>query len=185
MAGCAIALWLAGCAAPPVVAPPPPATIEAPATAPGGTARASTTYQWTDKLASAAQRLRGSLQGGDVNVSQTTELRLWVSLPADQVFAAGRSAVTAPARAWLDQVAIALREVPRAEVQIVSDADGGNSTSTRVLALDRAASARDWLVSRGVPAQRIGVAGRSTPAAGAADSPRLDILIGERSRAAP
>ena len=40
-------------------------------------------------------------------------------------------------------------------------------------------------VSRGVPAQRIGVAGRSAPAAGGADSPRLDILIGERSRAAP
>ena len=180
-------LWLAGCAAPPVVAPPPRPTIEAPATAPGGTVRAAVpAYQWSAKLASAAQRLRSTLQGGEVNVLQTTEQRLWVSLPADQAFAPGRSAVKPPATGWLDQVAVALREVPRAEVQVVSDSDsGGSAATTRVLALDRAASARDWLVSRGVPAQRIAVAGRSALPASAGDQRRLDILIGERASPAP
>ena len=183
-------VWLAGCATPPVVAPPRPATIEAPsvapATAPGGVARAGgAPYLWSDKLAASAQRLRSGLQGNDVAVSQTTDLRLWVSLPADAAFAPSRAAVKPAATAWLDQVAVALRELPRAEVQIVSDADaGGNENSARVLALDRAASARDWLVVRGVAPQRISVAGRSGRAAAAPDQRRLDILIGERTRAA-
>ena len=183
---CAAALVaLAGCATPPVVAPPPPATIDAPSTVPGGVVRpAGALYVWTDKLASSAQRLRSSLQGKDVAVSQTTDLRLWVSLAADAAFAPGRAAVKPTATPWLDQVAVALRELPRAEVQIVSDADaGGNENSARVLALDRAASARDWLVVRGVPPQRIAVAGRNGRAAAAPELRRLDILIGERTHA--
>ena len=180
-------VWLAGCAAPPVVAPPPPATIEAPVVAPSSVpARAAgTPYFWSDKLAASAQRLRSGLQGNNVAVSQTTDLRLWVSLPAEVAFAPGRAAVKPPATIWLDQVAVALRELPRAEVQIVSDADStGNENSARVLALERAASARDWLVIRGVPAQRISVAGRNGRATAASDLRRLDILIGERARAA-
>ncbi len=178
----ALAAWLAGCAAPPVVAPPPPATIEAPTVAPGGTLRATgAAYLWSDKLSASAQRLRSGLQGNNVAVSQTTDQRLWVSLPAEMAFAAGRAAVKAPATGWLDQVAAALRELPRAEVQIVSDSDAtGSENSARVLALDRAASARDWMVARGVPPQRIGVAARNGRAA-AADQRRLDILIGERA----
>jgi outer membrane protein OmpA-like peptidoglycan-associated protein len=150
--------------------------------APGGTLRATgAAYLWSDKLSASAQRLRSGLQGNNVAVSQTTDQRLWVSLPAEMAFAAGRAAVKAPATGWLDQVAAALRELPRAEVQIVSDSDAtGSENSARVLALDRAASARDWMVARGVPPQRIGVAARNGRAA-AADQRRLDILIGERA----
>jgi outer membrane protein OmpA-like peptidoglycan-associated protein len=174
-------LWLAGCAAPPAVAPPAPATIEAPSVTPGvAPARpAGATYVWSDKLAASAQKLRGGLQGNSVSVSQTTDQRLWISLPADAAFATGRAAVKAPATGWLDQVAVALRDLPRADVQIVSDADPGNGA--RALALERAASARDWLVGRGVPPQRIAVAGRSGSGAVPADPRRLDILIGERA----
>ncbi len=149
-----------------------------PAKAPG------TAYLWSDKMTASARRLRGNLQGDSVAVSQTTDQRLWVSLPAEAAFAAGRAAVKPPATGWLDQVAATLRELPRAEVQIVSDADAGSNDAARVLALDRAASARDWLVARGVPPQRIGVAGRSGRTAAPADPRRLDILIGERAVAA-
>ena len=159
--------------------------IEAPVVAPGAAApRAggATPYLWSDKLGSSAQRLRSNLQGNDVTVSQTTDQRLWVSLPIDTAFATGRSAVKAPATGWLDQVAVALRELPRAEVQIVSDADAtGSATSARVLALDRAASARDWMVARGVLPQRISVAGRSAKPGAPPDQRRLDIMIGEKS----
>ena len=180
-----LAVWLAGCAAPPVVAPPPPATIEAPTVTPGGQPAPApgAVYAWSDKLAASAQKLRSSLQGSSVSVSQTTDARLWVSLPTDVAFAPGRAAVKAPATGWLDQVALALRELPRADVQIVSDADtAGNDNAARVLALDRAASARDWLVIRGVPPQRIAVAGRNSRTTMPADQRRLDILIGERAR---
>jgi outer membrane protein OmpA-like peptidoglycan-associated protein len=174
---------VAGCAAPPVVAPPAPATIEAPVVAPGSSSELArgATFLWTDKLDSAGQKLRSRLSGGPA-VAQTTDKRLWVSLPAGASFAAGRSAVKAPATGWLDQVALALRELPRSEVEIVSDADaGGSSKSSQQMALDRAASARDWLVIRGIAAPRITVAARKSGAS-KSDDPRLDILIGERSR---
>jgi len=186
-----VVAWLAGCAAPPVVAPPPPATIQAPAVtaSPPPVRTTGARYVWSDRLGASAQRLRANLTGGDVSVSQTTDERLWVSLPAEAAFAAGRSAVKPPATGWLDQVAMALRSLPASEIQIVSDADGpANNSRARTLALERAASARDWLVIRGVPPQRIGVSARSstsvTSASGttASDGLRLDILIGERAR---
>jgi hypothetical protein len=50
------------------------------------------------------------------------------------------AALQPPARAWLDQVAASLKELPRSEIQIVSDADAkGNDTNARTLALERAA----------------------------------------------
>ncbi len=154
-----------------------------PPRAPGAAGTAGAVYAWSDKLAAVAQKLRSGLQANNVAVSQTTDLRLWVSLPGDAAFATGRAAVKAPATAWLDQVAVALRELPRAEVQIVSDADStGNDNSARALALERAASARDWLVGRGVAPQRIVVAGRGGRGALPADQRKLDILIGERAR---
>ena len=129
----------------------------------------------------AAGRLRSALRGSTVDVVQTTDQRLWLSLPGDEAFPAGRSAVTPAARGWLDEVALALRNAPRAEAQIVGapDAKGGGST----LALDRAASARDWMVMRGVAARRVAVSAQLPRGAKGAAANRLEILIGERTPA--
>ncbi|MBX3607192.1 MAG: OmpA family protein [Piscinibacter sp.] len=169
-------LALGGCAMP-VVAPP---TVPAPVTpaqqvAPTPSAGA---WTWSPQMDSAASRLRSSLRGRDVDVVQTTDQRLWLSLPGDEVFPAGRAAVSPAAAAWLDEVAQALRSVPRAEVQIVGapDAKGGGAA----LALDRAASARDWMVMRGVPARRMAVSGQVPRGRNTAPN-RLEILIGERT----
>lgn len=192
-----IALVLAaGCAAPPPVPPPhvPPPVSAAPMPAPppgtavppaGGSAAAasSSPWAWSPRMDAAAQRLRDVLSGSGVEVAQTTDQRLWLSLPGAETFPLGRSALTRPAGGWLDQVAATLRTLPQAEVQIVGQPDatrGGGSA----LAIDRAASARDWMVMRGVPARRVVVSGqapkgRTTVVA----ENRLDILIGERAPA--
>jgi outer membrane protein OmpA-like peptidoglycan-associated protein len=176
--------WLAGCSTP--KAPPsvtPRVAQDAAATAPGATAtpaRPAGAYAWTTSMGDTSQRLRGALSGGAVEVSQTTDLRLWLSMPVDAAFDKGRSAVKPQATAQLDQVALALRANLRAQVQIVGEADVVGAGATN-LALDRAASARDWLVARGIVASRIGVGGRTARGAPAADTPRLDILIGERA----
>jgi len=96
--------------------------------------------------------------------------------------AKGSSNQSSAAGAWLDQVALALRDVPRAEVQIVGQPDARGAGGT-ALALDRAASARDWMVMRGVPARRVAVSGQAPRGAKQAASNRLDILIGERTLA--
>jgi outer membrane protein OmpA-like peptidoglycan-associated protein len=176
-AGLVAALVLGGCAAPPPVAPPsvpPPVTA-----APLPSAPSASGWVWSPRMDDAAQRLRGGLSGDGVEVAQTTDQRLWVSLPSAEAFPLGRSALTRPAGAWLDQVAQVLRGVPQAEVQIVGQPDarqGGGSA----LALDRAASARDWMVMRGVPARRVTVSGQTAKSRTPDAESRLDILIGER-----
>ena len=191
----ALALWLTGCAAPrvaPPTVPPPvapaPGSAAAVAVAPPGASAAapagSSPYVWSDKMDAAANRLRSALLGSGVEVSQTTDQRLWLSLPGEATFAAGRSAVKPSAGQWLDQVAAALRAVPQAEVQIVGNPDmtaSGVSGNT-ALALDRAASARDWMVALGVIPSRMAVSGRALRAPVA--QARLDVLIGERAAGA-
>jgi outer membrane protein OmpA-like peptidoglycan-associated protein len=146
------ALWLAGCAAPRVAPPnvPPPVapapgsaaaagmTVPPPATA--STPASGSPYVWSDRMDSAASRLRSALLGSGVEVSQTTDQRLWLSLPGETAFAAGRSALRPPAGQWLDQVAATLKTIPQAEVQIVGNPDitAGAPTGSTALALDRA-----------------------------------------------
>jgi len=128
----------------------------------------------------AASKLRDGLRGSAVDVAQTTDQRLWLSVPVEEMFPPGRSALKPPATGWLDQVAAALRGLPRAETQVVGqpDAKGGGGSA---LALDRAASVRDWMVARGVPARRVAVSGTATRAGSTGASQRVEILIGERA----
>lgn len=169
----AAALALGGCALPQVQTPamPPPVAAAPLPVAPSGA------WAWTPRLESAGAQLRVSLFGSGADVSQTSDQRLWISLPADDSFAAGRPALTPTAGAWLDKVAASLRTLPRAEVQIVGPVDRRGGAA---LALDRAASARDWMVMRGVPARRMVVSGQSPRGRNAADG-RLEILVGERA----
>jgi outer membrane protein OmpA-like peptidoglycan-associated protein len=167
------ALLLGGCALPKVAPPAVPAPVSA-APLPAAPAGA---WVWSPQIESAGSRLRSALFGSGADVSQTSDQRLWISLPADTSFPAGRSALTPAAGAWLDQVAASLRVLPRAEVQIVGpvDAKGGAA-----LAVDRAASARDWMVMRGVPARRMAVSGQAPRSRNPGEG-RLDILVGVRN----
>lgn len=179
-----LAVWLAGCAAPAPVPPPnvPPPVGAAPMPAPPAPSAATPSgspWAWSSRMDAAAQRLRDQL-GGGAEVAQTTDQRLWISLPNADTFPPGRSAVTKPAGAWLDQVAAALRGLPQAEIQIVGAPDGQSANTS--LALDRAASARDWMVMRGVPARRVAVSGQGTKGKVKPEN-RLEILIGERGGA--
>jgi len=169
----ALVTALGGCALPKVATPTLPPTVSA---APAAPAAAAGAWAWTPQLDSAGSRLRVSLLGSGADVSQTSDQRLWISLPSDDTFAAGRPAITPAAGAWLDKIAATLRSLPRAEVQIVGPADSRGGTA---LAVDRAASARDWMVARGVPARRMAVSGQS-PRGRVATEGRLDILVGER-----
>jgi outer membrane protein OmpA-like peptidoglycan-associated protein len=186
------ALLLAGCASAPVPPPvvPPPVSA-APLPAPGGSATAApgapgtaSPWAWSPRLDSAARSLRSSLGGSGIEVVQTTDQRLWVSLPGAETFPLGRSALTRPAGAWLDQVAAAVKGMPQAEVQIVGQPDARQAGGS-ALAIDRAQSARDWMVMRGVPARRVAVSGQTAKGKTPDAESRLDILIGERGKSTP
>jgi outer membrane protein OmpA-like peptidoglycan-associated protein len=191
---------LSACASAPPALPPitaPDATsaapLERPTAAPSLAAARPTDYLWSDPLAATARKLRGELPSESANIGPSSDHRLAISLDGDALFAPGRSALKPSATPWLDRIAAALRGLPRGDVQIIGDPDpqSRDDPKSRALALDRAEAARDWLVARGLPAQRIAVAGRRPVAQGAArGSPqpaaavsehRLNILIGERA----
>ncbi len=172
----ALALAMAGCALPQRDAPPlPPPVSAAPLPA-----ASSGTWVASPALESAGSRLRGALRGSGAEVSQTRDQRLWIAFPAEAAFPAGRSALTPTAGAALDQVAAALRSLPRAEVQIVGPADPRGAGGA-ALAVDRAASARDWMVMRGVAARRMTVSGQDPRGLGPTGDGRLHLLVGERA----
>lgn len=179
-------LWLAGCSTPKPAPQTTPYVAQDAAAASGSSARpTAAAYTWSPTMADTSRRLEAALRGSGMAVSQTTDQRLWLSLPVDAAFDKGRSAVKPAAAASLDQVALALRTNTRALVQIVGDPDTlVASPAGTALALDRAASARDWIVGRGVVASRIVVASRNAKSNPPADAPRLDILVGERGAAA-
>ena len=167
LAALAFAAVLAGCATPPGPAAPGaagvPGAAPPPAAAPGG-----------PTLASEQRRLADELRGTPVVVETTPEGRLRVEVPLEFSFDRGRAAVKKPLAAVLDRIASGLRQQPAFEVRLAAPPDakgaGGN-----LLAQDRAASARDYLIARGVPAARFVGLGR-----GGDDG--IEVIVGERAR---
>ena len=85
-------------------------------------------------------------------------------------FDPGRSAVKPALAAVLDRMAPGLRQLARTQVRITAPADANGSA---FLGADRAASARDYLVMRGISATRFATVARS-PADG------VEIVVSER-----
>lgn len=184
--GGVILILFGACSAPPV-APPDPlpkVPMAQPSATPGASSTpAASAYLWTEAMAVVARKLRVELPSGIAHITLSDDQRVWLSFPADALFAPGRSALLPSATPWLDRIAMRLRELPRAELQIVGEPDS-NSRDARAAdaqALDRAASARDWMVARGIAARRIAIAAGPLPAPPAREPRRIVILIGERA----
>jgi len=123
-------------------------------------------------IASEERRLRDVLAGTPVETSIAPDGRLRIQVPLEFSFDAGRSAVKKPLAAVLDRVAVGLLTAPF-EIAIAAPADreqGGN-----LLAQDRAASVRDYLIARGVTAWRFGALSRARGAF-------VELLVAEKVR---
>lgn len=190
-----LTLMLAGCGSTPAPTKPVPKVSEpVPGSAPGpvyGTAPAGA--EPSPQMEATERELGSALRGSGVTLNRTTDGRLWVTMPGDLSFEPNRSALKPGARAALDKIVVALRNLPAAELRIVGHTDAkGAAGANDALSLDRAASTRDWLVARGLAPTRIAVAGRGArdplasndTDAGRATNRRVEILIGDRRAAA-
>jgi len=92
----------------------------------------------------------------------------------------------------LDQFANGQRNTPNVDVTIIGYTDNtGSDAVNNPLSVNRAASTRDYLVSRGVPSGVIRIDGRGSrdpiadngTAAGRAQNRRVEIYVGERAAA--
>jgi outer membrane protein OmpA-like peptidoglycan-associated protein len=150
-------------------------------------------YVWSKRMEDQRAKLAAATQGTGVSVSQTADNRLKLDIPSDISFDVGRSVIKSNFQPVLDQFATTLRDNSNTEVRIVGHTDStGSDAVNNPLSVDRAASARDYLVSRGVSAQRVQIEGRGSREpissnetdAGRARNRRVEIFVGERESVA-
>lgn len=116
-------------------------------------------------------RLARELSGTPVVVEASGDSGYRVQVPLKYAFDPKRSVVKPPLAAVLNEVAAGLKPHAQADVRIAGPADGAKGGA--MLAQDRAASTRDYLVARGVPPTRFGSLGRATGEA-------VELLIADR-----
>lgn len=154
----------------------------------GGIAGAVAGNVWSRRMEAQKQQMEQATAGTGVEVSQTPDNRLKLEIPSDISFAVGQAAIEPNFRPILDRFATSLREHPTTTVTIVGHTDStGSDAINNPLSVNRAAAVRDYLVTRGVSANRIAIDGRGSrepiasnnTAAGRAANRRVEIFVAE------
>ena len=127
----------------------------------GGAVGAGGGYIWSKKMQDQKMAMEKATAGTGVAVSQTADNRLKLDIPSDVSFDVGRSAIKPNFAPVLTHFAGSLNQNPITSVTIIGHTDNtGSDAINNPLSVDRANSARDYLVGRGVAAQRIATDGR-------------------------
>jgi len=154
----------------------------------GGAVGAAGGYVWSQKMQDQKAAMERVTAGTGVAVSQTADNRLKLDIPADISFDVGRSNIQSNFASVLNQFAGTLNANPATQVSIIGHTDSsGSDAINNPLSMDRANSARDYLVSRGVSAPRIATEGRGSrepvadnnTTAGRAKNRRVEIYVAE------
>ncbi|MEZ7896546.1 MAG: OmpA family protein [Thauera sp.] len=145
-------------------------------------------YLWSQNMQKQRAEMEQATAGTGIGISQTTDNQLKVDIPADVSFDVGRYAIKSNMRPVLDRLASTLNQHPVTTVTIIGHTDStGSDAINDPLSINRAAATRDYLVQRGVSAQRIAVDGRgsrqpvadNSTASGRAMNRRVEIFIAE------
>lgn len=149
-------------------------------------------YIWSTQMAQKKAAMEQATAGTGVGVTQTADNQLKLNIPSDISFDTGRSDIKSNLRPVLDQFAQGLSDQPNTEISIVGHTDStGSDSINNPLSVNRAASARDYLATRGVDARRIQIDGRGSREpiadngsdAGRAANRRIEIFLAERATA--
>ncbi len=157
----------------------------------GAAAGALGGYVWSSRMEEQKRQMEASTRGTGVEVTQTSDNQLKLNIPSDISFASGRSDIQPNFRQILDDFARGLQGNPNARVTIIGHTDNvGSDAVNDPLSVNRAASVRNYLTSRGVPAAHISIDGRgerepiasNATAEGRARNRRVEIFVGEAAR---
>jgi len=158
----------------------------------GALAGAAGGYLWSQRMENQKRQMEQATQGTGVQVTQTANNELKLNIPSDVSFDTGRADIKPNFRPILEQFATGLRSNPNVDVRIIGHTDStGTDAINDPLSTQRAASTRDYLVARGVPANAIRIEGRGSrepiannnTAEGRAQNRRVEIFTGERAPA--
>ena len=149
------------------------------------------TYIWSQNMEKQKREMQQATQGTGIGVVQTQDNQLRLDIPSDISFDTGRSDISRSFSPVLDRFANSLRENQNTDLRIVGHTDNtGSDAINNPLSMDRAASTRNYLTSRGISGSRIQVEGRGSyePIAsnntsdGRSRNRRVEIFVGERPR---
>ena len=157
----------------------------------GGAAGALIGNIWSNRMEKQKQAMEQATRGTGIQVSQTSDNRLKLDVPADVSFDTGRADIKANFRPVLEHFANTLQDNPATTVTIIghTDSTGGDAVN-QPLSVERAARTRDYLAMRGVSPNRISIDGRgerepvasNADSAGRARNRRVEIYVAEPNR---
>lgn len=148
-------------------------------------------YVWSKNMEDKKRAMEAATAGTGTEVTQTADNQLRLAIPNDISFDTGSADIRPGLRPILDQFAQGLGQQPSMEVRIVGHTDNtGSDAINNPLSVNRAQSARDYLVSRGVSSSRISIDGQGSrepivdnaTEAGRARNRRIDIFLAERAQ---
>lgn len=159
----------------------------------GAAAGAIGGYIWSKKMEEQKARMEEATAGTGIEVDRTADNQIKVQIPSDAGFDVGRSTIKPQLARVLDQFAQSMRDHAATEIRVIGHTDStGSDAINNPLSVERAASTRDYLVSRGVPFERIAIDGRGSREpvasndneAGRAQNRRVEIYVAEREQTA-
>ena len=154
----------------------------------GGAIAGVGTYIWSRQMEEQKRAMEEATAGTGVQVTQTRENLLQLDIPSDISFRINNAAILPNFQPILDRFAQTLVANPATTVQIIGHTDStGTDAINNPLSVNRAASARDYLVARGVQVSRIMIDGRGSrdpiadnhTQAGRAQNRRVEIYVGQ------
>lgn len=157
----------------------------------GGALGAGGGYLWSKRMEEQKATMEQATAGTGVGVSQTADNRLKLDIPSDISFDSGRYDIKSNLRPILDRFATTLNQNPVTTVNVIGHTDSSGSDAINdPLSVNRAGATRDYLVARGVAANRISIDGRgarepvgdNSTAAGRAMNRRIEIYVAETPR---
>lgn len=143
---------------------------------------------WSKRMQAQKAEMEQATEGTGVGVTQTADNRLKLDIPSDISFDTGRADVKSNFRPVLDAFAKSLVSNPATTVTIIGHTDSsGSDAINNPLSLNRAASARDYIVARSVVSSRVVIDGRGSreplvandTAANRAKNRRVEIFVAE------
>lgn len=158
----------------------------------GGAAGAVAGNVWSKRQEEQKKQMEEATAGTGVAVTQTADNRLKLDIPSDISFDVGRADINPNFRTILNTFASSLVSNPASNVTIVGHTDStGTDAINNPLSLNRAASVRDYLTTRGVALNRFTIDGRGSheplvandTAANKAKNRRVEIFVAEPAQA--
>ncbi|MBS1188075.1 MAG: hypothetical protein H6R04_2093 [Burkholderiaceae bacterium] len=129
----------------------------------GGVLGAVAANAWSRNMEAQRVAMERAAYGTGIVVTQTNDNRLKLYIPSDISFRSGRSDISPKFARFLDSFSASLNNYPQTSVAIIGHTDStGSDAVNRPLSYDRAASTRDFLISRGVNPNRFLIDGRSS-----------------------